>query len=121
MAYDEGLEARIDEIADEWQGYEKKKLFGGMCYLKSGTMAFGIWKESLIVRCGPERHAECLGQQHTREFDVTGKSMSGLLMVAPEGVEEDRELAKWLRIGEEYSSSLRRTKAKSTRPPKRKI
>ncbi len=121
MAYDEGLEARIDEMTDEWQGHEKKKLFGGICYLRSGNMAFGIWKEYLIVRCGPERYRECLGLKHTREFDVTGKSMSGWVMVAPEGVEEDRQLAKWLRIGHTYSSSLQQKKSKGKRPSKPKI
>ncbi len=106
MAYDEGLEARIDEIMEGWEEYEKKKMFGGICYLKSGNMAFGIWKDYLIVRCGSDRHAKCLSEQHTKEFDVTGKPMSGWVMVAPEGVGEDRELAKWIRIGDRYSSSL---------------
>ncbi len=106
MAYDEGLETRIDEIIDGRKGYEKKKMFGGICYLKSGNMTFGIWKDYLIVRCGLKRHGECLRQKHTKEFDVTGKSMSGWVMVAPEGVEEDRELTKWIGIGDEYCSSL---------------
>jgi TfoX/Sxy family transcriptional regulator of competence genes len=106
MAYDEGLEARIDEITDGWENYEKKKMFGGICYLRSGNMAFGIWKDYLIVRCGRDRHTECLRQEHTKAFDVTGKPMSGWVMVAPEGVEEDSELMKWIGTGDEYSASL---------------
>lgn len=106
MAYDEGFEARIDEITDEWESYEKKKMFGGICYLLSGNMAFGIWKDYLIVRCGRERHAECLNNAHTKVFDVTGKPMSGWVMVAPDGVEDDSELSKWIKIGDEYASSL---------------
>jgi hypothetical protein len=56
MAYDQGLEARIDEILEGLEEYEKKKLFGGICYLKSGNMSFGIWGDYLIVRCGSDRH-----------------------------------------------------------------
>lgn len=112
MAYDEGLEARIDEIVDNREDYEKKKMFGGICYLKSGNMAFGIWKDYLIVRCGSDRCAECLRQKHTKEFDVTGRSMAGWVMVASEGVEEDGELAKWIRTGDQYSSSLAPKKIK---------
>jgi hypothetical protein len=106
MAYDEGTEARIDEIMEEWEGYEKKRMFGGICYLKSGNMAFGIWRDHLIVRCGSDRHEECLRAKNTKVFDVTGKPMSGWVMVAPEGIEEDRELEKWLRTGDIFASSL---------------
>ena len=112
MAYDKGLEARVDEIMEGWESYEKKKMFGGICYLKSGNMSLGIWQDYLIVRCGPERYAECLKSRHAKEFDVTGKPMSGWVMVYPEGVEEDRELEKWMRIGHSYSSSLPRKKRK---------
>ena len=47
MAYDEGLEARIDDITRRWSMPEltKKKMFGGIGYLLSGNMAFGIWKD----------------------------------------------------------------------------
>ena len=106
MAYDEGMEARIDEMMEEWEHYEKKRVFGGICYLNSGNMAFGIWKDHLIVRCGPEAHSTCLSKENTKPFDVTGKPMSGWIMVAPPGIEEDADLEKWLRIGDEFSSSL---------------
>lgn len=108
MAYDEGLEARIDEITEDWEYYEKKRMFGGICYLRSGNMAFGIWQDSLIVRCGPARHAECLGKGNTKVFDVTGKPMAGWVMVSSEGVDEDPDLEEWLRIGDGFSSSLPR-------------
>jgi TfoX/Sxy family transcriptional regulator of competence genes len=112
MAYDKGLEVRIDEITEGWEHYEKKKMFGGICYLKSGNMAMGIWHDYLIVRCGASRHRECLQQKNTKEFDVTGKSMAGWVMVYPAGVEEDTELEKWIRIGDDYSSSLPPKKGK---------
>ena len=112
MAYDRGLEARIDEKMEGRDSYEKKKLFGGVCYLTSGNMAFGIWQDYLIVRCGQERYAECLRQEHAKSFDVTGRPMSGWVMVSPEGIEEDRELEKWLAIGDSLASSLPRKKSK---------
>ena len=110
MAYDEGLEARIDEIVDGWEEYEKKRMFGGICYLRAGNMSFGIWKDSLIVRCGPDRHAECLNRKFTKPFDITGKPMSGWVMVAPEGLEEDEELEEWVNIGAGFTESLPRRK-----------
>jgi hypothetical protein len=110
VAYDEGMEARIDEILEGLGRYDKKNMFGGVCYLKSGNMAFGIWKDHLIVRCGSGHYEKCLRAKHTRKFDVTGRTMSGWIMVAPEGIEEDRDLEKWIRTGDKYVSTL---------PPKR--
>ena len=43
---------------------------------------------------------------------MTGKPMSGWVMVTPEGVEDDSELAKWIQAGDEYSSSLQSKKMK---------
>ena len=112
MSYDTGLEARIDEVVDEWDRYEKKKMFGGICYLHAGNMVFGIWKDHLIVRCGPDRHAECLSREHTKPFDITGKPMSGWVMVGPEGVEEDEVLENWLDTGRRFEESSPRKKLK---------
>lgn len=110
MAYDEGTEARIDEAMEDWPNYEKKRMFGGICYLRSGNMAFGIWRDHLIVRCGAKQREECLKAKNTKVFDVTGKPMAGWVMVAPEGVEEDSDLERWIRTGDVYASTL---------PPKR--
>jgi hypothetical protein len=106
VAHDKGLESRIDEMLDDREGYQKKKMFGGICYLKRGSMSFGIWRDFLIVRCGLERQEDCLSRPHTKVFDVTGKAMSGWVMVLPEGVEDDHDLEEWLLVGEEYATSL---------------
>ena len=106
MPYDIGLETRFDELFAEERAYRKKKMFGGICYLKGGNMAFGIWRDRLIVRCGPERYRECLKKKHAALFDITGKAMTGWVMVAPDGFEEDRALKAWLKIGDAFASTL---------------
>ena len=50
MAYSTLLEEKIDAASGLWQNVEKKKMFGGVCYLLKGNMAFGIYKDFLIVR-----------------------------------------------------------------------
>jgi len=45
MPYDTILENKIEDITLSWDGLEKKKMFGGICYLISGNMCFGIWKD----------------------------------------------------------------------------
>jgi len=52
MPYSEDLEKKIDRAAVSWQDLEKKKMFGGICYLTGGNMCFGIYQDYLIVRLG---------------------------------------------------------------------
>jgi hypothetical protein len=54
MAFDESLAARIRDALARKKGVEEKKMFGGIGFLLNGNMLVGVWKESLIVRLGPE-------------------------------------------------------------------
>lgn len=106
MAYDTDLAARIDRQILHWPGFAKKPMFGGLGYLLQGNMAFGIWQDQLIVRCGAEHYARCLAQPDVREFDITGRAMTGWVMVAPAGCDEDRALASWLARGRDFAAGL---------------
>jgi hypothetical protein len=44
----------------------------------------GVLKQSLIVRLGPEESDEALKEPHVSEFNITGRSMKGWVLVAPE-------------------------------------
>jgi hypothetical protein len=66
MAYDKGIERRIDGVIAAWPNIEKKKMFGGVCYLTGGNMCFGIWQEYLIVRTDPGTAREKLQLEHVR-------------------------------------------------------
>jgi TfoX/Sxy family transcriptional regulator of competence genes len=106
MAYDEGLEARVEELLEDHEGFEKKKMFGGICWLYRGNMCAGIWKDSLIVRCGPEYQRELMGRSHVKPFDITGKAMADWILVTPEGFDGDDELKRWIDYGIRFSSTL---------------
>jgi hypothetical protein len=47
-----------------------------------------------------------LARPHTRLFDMTGRPMRGWILVAPEGVAGDRELAAWVDQGVDFARSL---------------
>ncbi len=119
MPYNEKLEAMIDAAAKRWKDLEKKKMFGGVCYLLKGNMAFGIHKDSLIVRMDKERGEQSLKNKNVRPFDITGRPMSGWVMVQEAGWKGAAGLAKWLGTGKEYALSLPekkgKTKAKRTK------
>jgi TfoX/Sxy family transcriptional regulator of competence genes len=114
MPYNTSLEDKIEDIVHQWDSIEKKKMFGGICYLINGNMSFGLWKDYLIVRMGPDLAAEILSHKHVRVFDITGKPMKGWVMVERGSWNKRNELAGWLEIGRSFALSLQK------KTPKRK-
>ena len=96
MAFDETLAERIRQRVARRKGIEEKRMFGGVGFLLNGNMLVGVWKESLIVRLGPDEGDEALKEPHVKEFDITGRPMKGWVLVASEGVEEDDLLSGWI-------------------------
>lgn len=106
MPYSTTLEDKIEDIVHPWDSIEKKKMFGGICYLINGNMSFGVWKDYLIVRMGPDPAAEQLKHNHVRQFDITGKPMKGWVMVEKGSWNKRDELIGWLDIGRSFALSL---------------
>ena len=106
MTFDESLAQRIRDSLARKTNIEEKKMFGGVGFLLHGNMLVGVWKDSLIVRLGPDNYDDALQEPHVREFDITGRAMKGWVLVEPEGVEEDDPLAEWIRRAEEFVGTL---------------
>jgi TfoX/Sxy family transcriptional regulator of competence genes len=106
MAYEKSIEQRIDCLIIDWPNIEKKKMFGGVCYLTRGNMCFGIWQKYLIVRTDPATAQEQLQTEHVRPFDVTGKPMKGWLMVSAERWSTELTMTEWLNMGREFALTL---------------
>src|SRR5450756_1628002 len=96
-----GIEERVRDALGVLQqpGLVEKRMFGGVGYLVNGNMACGTHKGRLIVRVGREAHERALARPHTGEFDITGRAMSGWVMVEPEGCSMDDALDRWVREG----------------------
>jgi TfoX/Sxy family transcriptional regulator of competence genes len=106
VAYNEGLAQRVREVLGDQPGLVEKKMFGGVGFLVQGNMACGVNKEDLIVRVGPERYEGALAEAHTRPFDMTGRPMTGWVVVTATGYASDAELARWVQEGLAFALSL---------------
>jgi TfoX/Sxy family transcriptional regulator of competence genes len=106
MAYDQELAGRIWNALAGVANLEEKKMFGGVGFLVHGNMACGVHGNDLIVRVGPDRYAQALEQPHTKVFDLTGKPMTGWIVVTPGGVTADADLEKWVVQGLEFAKTL---------------
>ena len=107
MAFDEGLAQRIrdvlQDVPDPWQ---EKKMFGGLCFMVRGHMAFGIVGDELMVRLGKDRWEFALKQPHAREMDFTGRSLKGMVYVDVDGIADEDDLERWMQLGIDNARSL---------------
>jgi TfoX/Sxy family transcriptional regulator of competence genes len=111
--YNAELETAIDGAVKRWKDVDKKKMFGGVCWLLNGNMCFGIWNDSLIVRMDKEQAVKSLKDRNVRPFDITGRPMAGWIMVEKAGWKSAAVLERWITIGKEYARSLPEKTAKA--------
>lgn len=106
MAFDRGLEARLNEYFQDRQDLVVKKMFGGLCFLLSGHMCCGIIGDQLMARIGADNYECCLAKTYAREMDFTGKSIKTMVYVMSGGFESDSDLTYWLNICVSFVDSL---------------
>jgi hypothetical protein len=108
MRYSKSLVARIRQALAQRKGIIEKKMFGGVAFLLHGNMLVGVWQESLIVRLGPEQGEEALLEPNVKQFDITGRPMRGWVIVEPDGIDTDGQLADWIQRAAEFVGTLPR-------------
>ena len=107
MPVDQDFANRIREELAEVDGITEKSMFGGLAFLLRGNMAVGIMSTGdLMVRVGPDATDEALSKPHTRLFEMRGRSMTGWVIVARDGVKAKRQLGPWVKRGVAFASSL---------------
>ena len=105
MAYDEALADRVRAVLAEEDGLSERKMFGGLAFMLHGNMACGIVKDELMLRLGPEGADSALDRPHVRQMDFTGRPMTGMVFVAPAGLEGDA-LGDWVVQAVGYARAL---------------
>ena len=106
MPYDPKLAEQMRAALKTRGGIVEKKMFGGYCWMLNGNMLVGVWKDSLVVRVGPEAYDDARQEPHVGEFDITGKPMKGWVLVDQDGVEEDDQLKEWLQRAIRFVDTL---------------
>ena len=106
MAFSEALAERIRQELARRKGIEQKRMFGGVGCLLNGNLLVGVWKESLVVRLGPDEGEAALREPHVKEFDITGKPMRNWVLVGPEGVQDDEQLKGWIERALKFVKAL---------------
>ena len=106
MAFSEVLAERIRQRLARRKNVEEKKMFGGVGFLLHGNMLVGVWKDSLVVRLGPDEGDEALKEPHVKEFDITDRPMEGCVLVEAEAVQSDDQLKGWIQRAVNFVGKL---------------
>jgi len=106
MPYEEALEARVRQVVAAWPDTERRKMFGGVCFLGHGRMICGVWKDYLILRLGDVEAARALAEPGVAPFDVTGRPMKGWVMVHHDRLADDPVLGDWLDRARTFHAKL---------------
>ena len=117
MAFDEALAARVRDVLVELGPFEERKMFGGLAFMVGGRMCCGVLAADLIVKVGKERGAALLASNpHVRPFDFTGRPMTGIVYVSPQGTAGEAALRDWVTEGADFAAA---ELAKPARRPRR--
>ena len=106
MTYDEDLAGQVREQLAPERGLAEKAMFDVGDFLLDGNMAVGLSGDELMVRIGAHRSDDALARPHTRPFDMTGRLIKGWILVAPDALRGERELAEWVSEGVAFARSL---------------
>jgi hypothetical protein len=106
MAYNQGLADDIRAHLGAMKGLSEKEMFGGIAFLVNGNMAVGVSADDLMVRVGKEAHDEAVARPGARMFDLSARPMRGWIVVSPEGIASDADLASWIDQGVAFAENL---------------
>ena len=68
-------------------------------------MCCGIVKDTLMVRVGPDNDEECL-EKNVSVMDFLEKAIKGMVYIAAEGIESDKNLADWVGVCTSFVETL---------------
>ena len=104
--FDEILAGRVRKLMQGRLGYQEKRMFGGIGFLLHGNMACGVIRDDLIIRVGSEGYTDALLKPDVELFDLTGRAMTGWVVVKEPGYRSDRDLSAWIEQAVEYCLTL---------------
>ena len=105
MAYDENLAARVRALLETDAGFSERKMFGGIAFMLDGHMCCGVVDRDLMLRLGTDCADTARERPHVRPMDFTGRPMSSMVFVAPEGL-QGRSLRAWVEQAAAFARSL---------------
>ncbi len=107
VAHDPLLADRIRALLEHEDGVTEQRAFGGLAFLVHGNMAVSASSRGgLLLRVDPAATESLVADPRVSRFEMRGRAMDGWLHVAPEAVESEDDLRRWVAHGVTYARSL---------------
>ncbi len=102
---DDDLAQRVRVALADLEPVEKT-MFGGLAWMVSTHMAVGLTGDGrLLVRVGKDGMDEALARGG-EPMQMGSRTMNGFVVVPPDRVQQDADLADWIRVGVDVATSL---------------
>ena len=113
MPYSEFLADRIRQVlADKNVSSLEKKMMGGLCFMVDDQMCFGVVREELMARIGPDAYESALEKPGCRAMDFTGRPMKGYVFLDSSAIDMDADLAYWVQLCLDFNPLAKSSKKK---------
>lgn len=94
------LETRLNPL-----GAVSKKMFGGVCFMLSGNMVAGTFRDGALFRAGPGFAAQAAGRPEARPMEMNGRIAAGYWIVPEESLDA-MTFDYWLDAALAFNASL---------------
>lgn len=112
------LADRIRQIIGHKPGVTETKMFGGFGFMLNGNMVVGAMKSgALLMRVGPDKHAEARQRPGAAPMVQGGREMVGFVEVTDEGIADDDALKETIAYAWEFVKSLPPKQPKPRKTP----
>ena len=106
MVYDEELANRVRNKLPDNGLITERRMFGSLAFMYQNNMVCAITEDSLMARVGPEYYEEALSLEFVNEMDFTGRTMKNIVVVSPDGIDEEKNLEFWINKCMSFASLL---------------
>lgn len=94
------LEMRLNPM-----GADAKKMFGGVCFMLSGNMVAGTFRDGALFRAGPGFAADAAKRPEARPMEMNGRIAAGYWTV-PEAKLDAKTFDYWLDAAIAFNATL---------------
>lgn len=102
----EELAERVRNLIGHRPGVTEKRMFGGYGFMLNGNMVCGAMSTGyLLLRVGPDLHAEAIARPGAQTMHHGGRDMIGFVEVTDD-IEHDEGLTEWVTFAWNFVKTL---------------
>lgn len=103
----EEMKEKFHQVMEEYEGIDRKKMFGCPCCFHNGNMFTGLHEENWILRLSEEDREE-IKTLGARPFEPMGRAMKQYILIPQSILQNSQELHEWIKRSLGYVATLPR-------------